>query len=90
MKDPHLEAYCDQIECFFFRWKKRPGQLSPQDFQRVTRWYEEGMPLEAVLDGISDAFRAQWGGRNGGVEEVNSLGYCESFVRRTLDRRKGI
>ena len=90
MKDPNLEAYCNEIESFFFRWKKRPGELSPRDFRRVTRWYEQGVPLEAVLDGISDAFCALQAGSSAGIEEVNSLGYCEGFVRRAVERRKDL
>jgi hypothetical protein len=90
VKDPKLEAYCDAIESFFFRWKERPGELSPRDFRRVRGWYEAGVPLEAVFDGISEAFRAQRAGRAAGVEEVNSLGYCEGFVRRAVEQRRDV
>jgi hypothetical protein len=86
MKDKKLETYCDEIESFFFRWKGRTGNLSPGDFRRVEQWYRERIPLEAVLEGISTAFRMQRAGRNAGVEEVNSLSFCESFVRRTADQ----
>jgi hypothetical protein len=85
MKDTELETYCDQIESFFFRWKGRPGDLSPEDFRRVERWFREGIPLDIVLEGISSAFQAQQAGRNAGVEEVNSLGFCESFVHRAAN-----
>lgn len=85
MKDTELETYCDQIESFFFRWKGRPGNLSPEDFRRVERWFREGIPLNVVLEGISSAFQAQQAGRNAGVEEVNSLGFCESFVLRAAN-----
>ncbi len=90
MKDPELEAYCNQIESFFFQWKARPGFLSPEDFARVEHWYENGVPIEAVLEGISDAFRENQESRNAGVEEVNSLGFCEPFVERVLERRKSL
>jgi hypothetical protein len=88
MKDQHLEVYCSQIETHFFRLKGHPGMLSPKDFVRVRRWYEEGVPIEAVLEGISTTFESQSAGRNAGVEEVNSLGYCETFVYRAAERRK--
>jgi hypothetical protein len=87
MKDIELEVYCDEIESFFFRWKGRSGDISPDDFRRVEQWYREGIPLEVVLDGIAAAFRTQQAGRDGGIEEVNSLRYCESFVRRADTRR---
>lgn len=90
MKDEELEAYCTQIEGHFFRLKHRPGILSPQDFSRVRRWFEEGVSLEAVLDGISEAFRVHHAGRDAEVEEVNSLGYCETFVRRAAERRASL
>ena len=86
MRDPALESYCQQIETFFFRWKGRPGSLSPEDFARVKHWYAEGVSLEAVLRGIDDAFHSQLSGREG--EEVNSLAYCESFVEGAARQRK--
>ena len=88
MREPRLDAYCDQIESHFFRWKGRPGLISPDDFRRVRLWFEEGLHLEAVLEGISDAFEAQAAGRESEAEEINSLGYCESFIRRAVERRK--
>ena len=90
MKDPELEAYCDRIESHFFRWKARPGELCREDFDRVRDWFEEGVPIEAVFEGIAAAFRAQAAGRNAGVEEVNSLRYCEGFVREAWERRKNL
>jgi len=86
LKDPDLEAYCRQIESFFFRWKGRPGSLSPEDFARVRQWFSEGVSLEAALQGIDEAFGSLHSGREG--EEVNSLAYCESFVQRASKQRK--
>ena len=88
MKDPACEDYCKKIEREFFRLKGHPGTLSPTDFNCVLEWFRAGIPLEVVLEAIPDAFQAQSAGRDGGVEEVNSLGYCESFVERALARRK--
>ena len=88
MKDPAFEDYCEKIEREFFRLKSHPGTLSPTDFNCVLEWFCAGIPLEVVLEAIPDAFQAQSAGRDGGVEEVNSLGYCESFVERALARRK--
>lgn len=86
MKDPGLERYCQQIESFFFRWKARPGSLSPEDFALVRRWFAEGVSLEAALQGIDEAFRSLRSGREG--EEVNSLTFCEPFVERASRQRK--
>ena len=86
MKDPGLEAYCERIESFFFRWKARPGSLSPEDFALLRRWYSDGVSLEAAVQGIDDAFRSLRSGREG--EEVNSLAFCESFVQHASRQHK--
>ena len=88
MKDAVFEAYCEQIEREFFRLKGHPGTLSPADFNRVAGWFRDGIPTEVVCEALADAFQTQRAGRDGGVEEVNSLGYCESFVERALARRR--
>jgi hypothetical protein len=90
MKDAHLEEYCSQIESHFFRLKGRPGMLSPEDFHRVRRWYEDGVPIDAVLEGISTTFESQLAGRNAGVEDVNGLSYCETFINQAVERRKNL
>ena len=86
MKDPELESYCRQIEAFFFQWKGRPGSLSPEDFAQVKHWFSKGVSLEAVLQGIDNAFQSLQSGREG--EEVNSLTFCESFVQNASQQRK--
>jgi hypothetical protein len=90
MKDTNLEAYCSQIESHFFRLKGRHGMLSPGDFNRVRSWYEDGVPIEAVLEGIYTTFESHRAGRNAGVEDVNSLAYCETFINQAMERRKNL
>jgi hypothetical protein len=82
VKDPALLAYCERVEHEFFRFKGRPGTLSPADFARVEAWYRAEVPLEAALAAIESAFRSQARGRDRELEEVNSLAYCESFLGR--------
>jgi hypothetical protein len=89
LKDPALLAYCERIEREFFRSKGRPGTLSPADFARAEAWYRSGVPLEAALKAIQRAFESHARGRDRGVEEVNSLAYCESFFGEAR-RRPGI
>jgi hypothetical protein len=79
--------YLDHVESRFFQLKGRPGQLSPRDFERVKQWFEAGVPLGAVLEGIAEAFGAQAASRDREAEEVNSLAYCEPFVDAALKRR---
>lgn len=82
--------YCEHIEHEFFRLKGRPGTLSPADFTRTRQWFDEGVTLDAVLEGIASAFRSQSAGRDRDAEEVNSLAYCESFVEQAMTRRRAL
>ena len=86
MKDPQLESYCEQIETFFFRWKERPGLFSPEDFALLKKWFSDGVSLDVVLEAIEAAFQSKQSGQE--VEEVNSLSYCEPFVRQAMAHRK--
>jgi hypothetical protein len=79
VKDDALLLYCERVEHEFFRLKGRRGTLSPADFARAQEWYRAGVPLEAALAAIGHAFENRAGGRDRGVEEVNSLAFCESF-----------
>lgn len=90
MIDVDFEAYCERIEHAFFRLKGRRGTLSPADFGRTREWFDAGIPLDAVLEGVEGAFEAQRAGRDREAEEVNSLAYCESFVERALVRRRSL
>lgn len=90
MKVEELASYCDHIEREFFRFKGRPGTLSPADFSKVREWFEAGLGLNAVLEGIGAAFEERAGGRDLGIEEVNSLTFCEPFVERAARRRRSL
>jgi len=52
----------------------------------VKQWFSEGVSVEAVLQGIDNAFQSLHSGREG--EEVNSLTYCEAFVQSASRQRK--
>jgi hypothetical protein len=87
LKDPALLAYCERVEHEFFRFKGRPGTLSPADFARAEAWYRSGIPFEAALSAIERAFQSHAGGRHRDAEEVNSLAYCEGFFGEERRRR---
>lgn len=53
--------------------------LSPLDWALIECWKEAGLPLEAVLRGIDDAFE-KWRGRKSKVRMINSLAYCAQAV----------
>lgn len=53
--------------------------LSPLDWALVENWKAAGVPLEAVLRGIDDAFE-KWRARKRRRNLVNSLAYCSQAV----------
>lgn len=53
--------------------------LSPLDWALIESWKNAGVPLEAVLKGIDDAFE-KWRSRKSKRRLVNSLAYCAQAV----------
>ena len=55
--------------------------LSPLDWALIEAWKSAGIPLEAVLRGIDQAF-AKWRSRppRGRLQMVNSLAYCAQAI----------
>lgn len=53
--------------------------LSPLDWALVESWKNAGVPLEAVLRGIDEAFE-KWRSRKSKIQTVNSLAYCAQAV----------
>ena len=55
--------------------------LSPLDWALIEAWKNAGIPLEAVLRGIDQAF-AKWRSRppRGRIRMVNSLAYCAQAI----------
>jgi hypothetical protein len=66
--------------------------LSPLDWALIESWKNAGVPLEAVLKGIDDAFE-KWRRRKTKTRAVNSLAYCAQAVmdaaQRTSSRNTG-
>jgi hypothetical protein len=59
--------------------------LSPLDWALLENWKASGIPLEAVLKGIDDAFE-KWHGRKSKRTLVNSLAYCAQAVLEAAQR----
>ena len=53
--------------------------LSPLDWALIESWNNAGVPLEAVLRGIDDAFE-KWRTRRVKTQTVNSLAFCAQAV----------
>jgi hypothetical protein len=59
--------------------------MSPLDWALVETWKEQGIPLEAVLRGIDDAFE-KWHKKKSKTSQVNSLAYCAQAVMEAARR----
>ncbi len=59
--------------------------LSPLDWAIIENWKNSGVPLEAVLKGIEDAF-AKWRSRKSKRRQINSLAYCAQAVSEAAAR----
>ena len=71
--------YFTEIEEYF--WRKRGAHLlvSPLDWAIVETWQKAGVPLEAVLRGIDNAFESYQRSRRAG-RPLKSLAYCVDAV----------
>lgn len=59
--------------------------LSPLDWALIESWKNSGIPLEAVLKGIDDAFE-KWRSRKAKRRLINSLAYCAQAVLEAAQR----
>ena len=62
--------------------------LSPLDWALIENWKNSGVPLEAVLKGVDDAFE-KWRSRKVKTRQVNSLAYCAQAVSEAAQRLSG-
>jgi hypothetical protein len=78
--------YFTEIEEHFQRRRGTALLLSTLDWALIETWKEAGIPLEAVLRGIDDAFehRAQ----RPSPRKVNSLAYCAQAVLTAAEDMK--
>ncbi len=77
-------AYYRAVEDLFATLRGVPHLLSPKDFQLLRTWWREGVPLDAVTAGISEAFARRR--ERGEATDVLSLGYCRHAVREQARR----
>jgi hypothetical protein len=55
--------------------------MSPIDWALVETWKASGVPLEAVLRGIDDAFSR----KRSKFQQVNSLTYCSQPIKKAAE-----
>jgi hypothetical protein len=63
--------------------------LSPVDWALIETWKNSGVPLEAVLRGIDQAFE-KWRARKSKIRMINSLAYCTQAVLEQAQRMAGL
>jgi hypothetical protein len=59
--------------------------MSPLDWALVEAWKNTGVPLEAVLRGIDDAFEKYRARKKKTAQQVNSLSYCAQAVTKAAE-----
>jgi hypothetical protein len=59
--------------------------LSPLDWALIETWKNSGVPLEAVLRGIDEAF-VKWRAKKSRIQMVNSIAYCTQAVMTEAQR----
>jgi hypothetical protein len=72
-------------EAAFIRRRGTPFLLSPRDFALLKQWRALGIPLEAVEQGIDDAFSRRQ--ERGATGRINSLAYCRDAILMAWERR---
>lgn len=80
-------SYFTEIENYF--WKKRGAHLlvSPLDWAIMETWQKAGVPLEAVLKGIDNAFESYQRSRRGAGKPLKSLAYCTDAVLEAAEEQ---
>lgn len=80
--------YFTEIETYF--WKKRGAHLlvSPLDWAIMETWQKAGVPLDAVLKGIDNAFESYGRSRRGAGKPLKSLAYCTDAVLEAAEEQR--
>ncbi len=79
--------YFTEIEEHFQKRRGTGLLLSTLDWALIETWKDAGVPLEAVLRGIDDAF-AKYEQRRSRTQRVNSLAYCAQAVLGAAEEMK--
>jgi hypothetical protein len=79
--------YYTEIEQHFCRRRGTLLTVSTLDWALMTTWKEAGIPLEAVLRGIDDAFD-KYERRPSKTQKINGLAYCAQAVLTAAEEMK--
>lgn len=78
-------AFYAAAEAAFIGRRGTPFLLSPRDFALLKQWRELGVSIEAIEEGIDDAFSRRE--ERAAVGRINSLAYCRDAVLSAWERR---
>lgn len=78
-------GYYQAAEAAFIRRRGTPFLLSPKDFALLKEWRALGVPVEAIEQGIDEAFSRRE--ERSATRRVNSLSYCRDAVLEAWERR---
>jgi len=79
--------YFTEVEEHFCRRRGTLLTVSTLDWALMTTWKEAGIPLEAVLRGIDDAFD-KYERRPSKTQKINGLAYCAQAVLTAAEEMK--
>ena len=79
--------YFTEIEERYLRRRGGGLLLSTLDWALIETWKDAGIPLEAALRGIDEAFD-RWEQRPSKTKKVNSLAYCSQLVLAAAEDMK--
>src|ERR1041384_8618347 len=79
--------YYTEIEEHFCRRRGTLLTVSTLDWALMTTWKEAGIPLEAVLRGIDEAFD-KFERRPSKIQKINGLAYCAQAVLTAAEEQK--
>jgi hypothetical protein len=79
------KGYYQAAEAAFIRRRGTPFLLSPRDFALLEEWRALGVPIEAIEQGIDEAFSRRE--ERSATGRVNSLSYCRDAVLEAWERR---
>ena len=83
--DPEIE-FLRTVEDLFATLRGVPHLLSPKDVQLARDWWRDGVPLPAVMAGVTEVMEKRRQADDG--DPVVSLSYCRHAVRRHAKRLK--
>lgn len=77
--------YFRTIEECFLVWRGSPLTLGSGDWQLARAWFEQGVPIQMVVDTLEDLFERR---DEEGKEKVASLRYFRSAIERAWSERQ--